>query len=537
MTEEEKIIEQEKINEKSVVTAYNDIPYFVIDDDIDKTEKESYFNEVNSIIGYYNDYKKGVEFFAEGSNGDYVPSQIRFKKISNIINKEARFLFANPVTFNLNIDDVSGEFKNENVILQDFVDKVLKKNNMQGKMLKGAKDCLIGKRIGIILNFNENGISITFLKSTEFIFESSSKGVEDLTKFIAFYNVNTSSNKAEQRWFKKTYSLEANDIVYVEENLYDGLGEIIEEVTPKRATKFNHIPAAVILNDGLTGDTKGTSEVSLLTDYESLYSKLANGDVDAERKSMAPIRYTIDASSESTEHLSSSPGSYWDLQSDQEKAEYSQAKAGILELNMSYSNALKTTLDRVENQMYAEVDVPNINSEKLQGTITSGKTLQALYWDLTVRCDEKMIAWKFALEYIIDCIIEGAKLYPDSKSKYTNVPILPDITYDMTITNNYPLPEDEAEEKEMDLAEIQQNVMSRKSYLKKWRNLNDKEADEELNQIKIEMDLFENSQMPTDYEEDEENEEDLEYEYEEDQEYDIDSIFSEFDSEINSIEV
>ena len=38
--------------------------------------------------------------------------------------------------------------------------------------------------------------------------------------------------------------------------------------------------------------------------------------------------------------------------------------------------------------------------------------------------------------------------------------------------------------------------MSRKAYLKKWRKLSDKEADEELQQIKVEQDLFEKSVLP-----------------------------------------
>ena len=59
-----------------------------------------------------------------------------------------------------------------------------------------------------------------------------------------------------------------------------------------------------------------------------------------------------------------------------------------------------------------------------------------------------------------------------------------------------PLPEDEVEEKNMDLAEIEAKVMSRKAYLKKWRKLNDTEAEAELLQIKAEQDLFENSVLP-----------------------------------------
>ena len=57
------------------------------------------------------------------------------------------------------------------------------------------------------------------------------------------------------------------------------------------------------------------------------------------------------------------------------------------------------------------------------------------------------------------------------------------------------MPEDIEEEKNMDLAEINMQTMSRKAYLKKWRKLSDQEADEELQQIKFEQDLFENSEL------------------------------------------
>ena len=282
----------------------------------------------------------------------------------------------------------------------------------------------------------------------------------------------------------------------MEENIYDGLGKLIEPVLKKTRTLFTYIPAVVILNDGLTGETKGESELGGLLGYEAVYSKLANADIDAERKGMNPTRYTIDASSESTANLSIAPGAYWDLQSDEDKSVERQAQVGMMEPAMAYSNALKTTLDRVENTMYAEVDVPNINSEQLQGVITSGKTLKALYWGLTVRCDEKMLTWGPALHFLAATIIEGGRLYPKSISKYTTVTTLPAISCEIQVENNYPLPEDEVEEKNMDLAEVDAKVMSRKAYLKKWRKLNDAEAEAELLQIKAEQDLFENSVLP-----------------------------------------
>ena len=56
---------------------------------------------------------------------------------------------------------------------------------------------------------------------------------------------------------------------------------------------------------------------------------------------------------------------------------------------------------------------------------------------------------------------------------------------------NMPLPEDETEEKSIDLSEVQANVMSKKSYMKKWHGLTNDEVDEELKQIAIEREIVE----------------------------------------------
>lgn len=489
MLEEEVMLNQESDEE---LVAFTDNPAFIFSDDEQGIANE-YKNEYAEIRTYYRKYKRGSSFIPEGSNSDYIPSDLRYKKSAMIINKEARFLFANPPTFNVNEDDVDGKFKNENAIIQNYLDKVLEKNNFNGKILKALKDCFIGKRVAVVVNFNEdNGISITFLNSLEFIYESSNQRGDELTKFICFYKMNNTSNLSEQRWFKKKYIKEDNN-VYLSEYIFSGTGELLETLVDKQQIKFNIIPAAVILNDGLTGETKGESELGGLIEYEKYYSKLANADMDAERKSMNPIRYTIDASEKSTATLSSSPGSYWDLQTDDTKtSENVTARVGTLEAQMNYSGPLKTTLDRVENEMYAELDVPNITSEQLAGVITSGKTIQALYWGLTVRCDEKMLAWAPALRIMAELIIEGGRLYPSCISKYTDDKI-PEIPYDIVIENNYPIPEDVMEEKTMDVTEVEAKIMSKKAYIKKWRGLNDDEADKEIQQIKLEQEMLENS--------------------------------------------
>lgn len=489
MSEEQIMMKQEKLAKENRLIAYTSIPYFLFDDEFGESVRKDFFEEFSHIIWLYTVYKNGMNFHPEGTNADYVPSTLRYRKAAMILNKEARFLFANPPTFNINRNDVDGKYREKNATVQDFLNKVLELNNFNGKLLKAVKDCFIGKRVAIVLNFNEKkGITITFLNSLEFVYEMED---DELVKFASFNKMNDDSRLKDQRWFKKYYE-KKDDGVYLYEAIYSGDGEVVEVLADNKKIKFDYIPATVILNDGLTGDVKGVSELEELIDSEGYYSKLANGDMDALRKSMNPIRYTVDASQKSTEHLPISPGSFWDIQSDDEKSEEKVAKVGIIEPQMSYSTPLKITLERIENDMYNAVDVPNITSEQLAGVITSGKTLQALYWGLTVRCDEKMNAWGFSLKFIAKAIIEGGILYSNCTDKYTDKSI-PEIPVNILVENNYPLPEDVKEEKETDLTEVEMKVRSKKSYIKKWQSLNDEEAELELEQIQKEQDMFENS--------------------------------------------
>lgn len=157
---------------------------------------------------------------------------------------------------------------------------------------------------------------------------------------------------------------------------------------------------------------------------------------------------------------------------------------------MSYSPVLTTTLDRIDDLMYNQLEIPNTTPSKLQGIITSGKTLKALYWGMVVRCDEKMNAWRSSLEDVMRFIIEGAKLYPESGRKYIQATV-PNTPYEVRVDNQYPLPEDEAEEKTIDMAQVNNFVMSHKSYLKKWEGMTDLEAEQEIQQIAREKRLFE----------------------------------------------
>lgn len=499
ISEEAKVIEAE--NSTVVLSAFNRIPYGLINEEVSGYTNDV-LAELTQICGYYKVYKEGAKFITEGSNGDYVPSNLPYKMAASLINKEARFLFADApditITTKGDLGKASEEAKNQITVMSDLVKTILDANKFEQQLIKAARDCFIGKRVACLVNFNEeDGVTVTFLPSTQFLYEMNISNTK-LTKFVAFIIVKDSITLSEKRIFKKKYELEhkpdGTDVVYLEEQLYDGAGRLLEDVTARQEIMLDKIPAIVILNDGLTGDDDGESEIEILKDYESWYSKLSNADIDSERKSMNQIKYTIDMDSNSTKGLSTAPGAFWDLGSDQ-NLDHPSPSVGTINPDTSYSSALQSSLDRIKSTGYDQVDMPDINLQTMSGAITSGKALKAIYWPLIIRCKEKMKTWGPQLEAMISIIIDGSIVYPNCIKRYTD-DFLVSVAYEVDVEQNIPIPDDEVEEKNVDLAEVTAQVMSRKSYMKKWYQLTDDEVAEELEQIAIEKQILEEASFP-----------------------------------------
>lgn len=479
-------------NSTEILTAFNRIPYALINAEISGGAKDT-LDELTEICKYYKVYKKGASFTVEGTNGDYVPAKLNYKMAASLINKEARFLFAEPPDITVepkgDVGKVTEDAKKALTVMNDLVKTVLDANKFEEALIKAAKDCFIGKRVAGLINFNEDdGVTVTFLPSTQFIYDTKVGNPNVLTKFVCFIIVKNSITLSEKRIFKKKFEL-VDDVVYLEEILYDGAGKELEVVTEYQETLMPMIPATIFINDGLTGEDTGESEIEILQDDESWYSKLSNADIDAQRKSMNPTKYTIDMESNSTKNLSTAAGALWDLGSDQ-NLDKPHPAVGMLEPSMSYSSSLDTTLKRVKKSAYNQVDMPDI--EEVQATITSGKALKAIYWPLIVRCKEKMKMWGPQLRQMVNIIIQGAMVYPNCIERYIDDVISP-VAYEISVVGNLPIPEDEIEEKNMDLSEVESKTMSRKAYMKKWRGLTDDEVQAELEQIALERQMIEDS--------------------------------------------
>ena len=500
---EEELIAQVDLlaaNAAGRIIAYEEIPYHLIQSEVEAGSSKIFQEELNQIMGYYAIYHRGESFTVEGSGGDYVPANLKYRLSATLINKQARFLFSKSPDITIKprgeISKAGDDVKRQIKAYNELIKNVLEANMFEKDILQAARDCFIGKRIAILVNFNtEDGITINFIPSTNFIYEYRFGSKQTLSKFVTFIDIERATLKSDSRMFKKKYTLEkdeeGNDVVCLEEYIIDGNGFDVEVVLEKHQTSLSKIPATIVTNDGLTGDMDGESEIDILKDYESWYSKLANSDKDAERKSMNPTRYTVDMSTQSTRNLSSSAGSYWDLQTNQ-NLDKPQSKVGLLESSMSYSNSLKSTLDRLKMSAYEQVDVPYINLDSMSGQILSGKSLKAIYWPLIIRCQEKMKTWGPMLKRMVGIIIDGALIYSKVAEMHVSEK-LAKIPYEVEIMSKTPLPEDENEEKTIDMAEVTSQVLSRKTYMKKWFKMTDDEADAELRQIAEEREILEDT--------------------------------------------
>lgn len=497
----------DKINSaNSKYEVYKEIPYFIINQELDGSGSDI-GDEFNDITKYYEIYRKGSKFNVEGNRGDFVSASLKYKKSSALINKEARFLFGEKpditVTPEGDVGKATQSAKDDITTMNNIITKILDANKFEEILLKAAKDCFIGKRIAGVANFNEeDGVTISFIPSRNFIYETKLGNNNIITKFVYFVYLNNKLAMEDKRIFKKKYVLEQvpdkvtgklKSVCYIEETIYDGVGKQIEVVTPYQETLLNKIPVVVITNDGLTGEMNGESEIEWLYGYEEYYSKLSNADIDTGRKNMNPVKYTIDMNGTSTKNLSVAPGSYWDLQSNQ-NLDSSHPAIGVLESSMAYSTALDSTLKRIKSQMYEQVDMPDISLETMTGVITSGKAMKCVYWPLIVRCKEKLKTWKPALQSLVKIIIEGAIAYPNCLAVIGD-DLMPIVSYQILIDENYPLPEDEEDEKALDLQEVMAQTMSKKAYMKKWRSLTDDEADEEIEQMAYEKSILEDGGM------------------------------------------
>lgn len=487
----------DKFVEPLAVRAYNSIPYALLNQEMGLDGAKRVIDDFHYIKEYYRIYHQGARFNIEGTNDEYVGANLKYMTTASLINKEARFLFAEAPDITVvpkgNVETLTDDIKSNVGRINSLVETILNKNNFEESLIKVARDCFIGKRAAALVNFNqEDGCTITFLPATQFLYEFKENNANVLSKFVAFVLRKDSNASRDKIYFKKKYEL-IDEKIYLTEEIMDGAGRVIETPIESQLVNLTRIPAVIFLNDGLTGDLDGESDIANMAKFESEQNRLGSGDIDSIRKNMNPVTYTIDMNPNSTKKLTKSPGSHWDLSSDQALPQAKPA-VGIIESSLGYSQALKTTVDRLKAAMYDTIDMPDISLESLQGVVTSYKGFKGVYWNLIVRCKEKMKMWGPQLTSMVELIIEGSYAFPKCLEKYKHDPLVV-VDYDVEVEGNIPLPEDEVEEKTSDLNEVDAQTMSRQRFMKKWYKMTDAEVFAELKQIATEREILEDAYM------------------------------------------
>ena len=447
--------------------------------------------DMHDIIKLYEAYE-GHLYWDNDGELDYTPTKKKNNYIKKLIKEESRFMFGKAPDFNVLTES-------ENDEIQDFLNKTLKNNLFKDKLIKGARDCFIGKRVAIKLNIiKDEKISINFVPSLEFIYEADEEDLSELKKIIFFYTTKDDDNKALQRIWKQKYEM-INGKCYLTEGVYDGYGMLIESHYDNVDTKLNFIPAYVIMNDDLSSGL-GESDITDLIDNQIQINRLASEDVDTLLKGMNEVIYGTDLSDKSVAGLKLAPGVFWDIQTDAISNDSGkQATVGTLSKTFSYDTRIENAISRMKTEMYETLSIPEVDTKSLQGVL-SGKAMKSMYWGLINRIEEKMCQWQPALEWMCYAIIEIAKTY---NLLHNNE------DYEIEVINNYPIPEDVEDEKLSDLNQVAQEVMSRATFYKKWINNDNDEAMNELKQIALEKRMLEESYDIVDEELDEEDDEDL----------------------------
>lgn len=451
--------------------------------------------EMNEIIKLYDIYEgTGQNWIVDEK--DYTPTKKKTNYIKKLIKEEARFLFGKTPIFTVQVED--DKYQDQVEEINKYINKLLKDNLFEDKLVKGARDCFIGKRVAIKLHADTitKTIRVMFVPSLEFVYEPFEDRVDELKKIIFFHQMNQEQDKSKQVIWKQKYEIVDGKCI-LNEGFYNGNGDLLETLAVNVDLKLSGIPAYVILNDGLSGDLKGESDVSEILENGIAYNKLASEDLDALKKGMNRIIYGTDVDPEASKHFKLKPGAYWDVSTDI-ASDGKQAQIGTIDTDFNYDTRMENTLNRIKADMHEVLNIPMINNSDLQGMMTSGKSMKALYWQLITRCEEKMMSWRPALEWMIKAILEMNEVY--------NITTLPKLeSFDIVVENQYPLQENEDEEMVLDLQKVNAQTMSRKTFIKKWANVADDIAEEELKQIQLEKQMLEDSyaQFETNFEDEE----------------------------------
>ena len=434
--------------------------------------------DIGKTIRLYDFYDGKGQDWETPAGLDYKPTKKRVNLVKKLIKREAGFMFGRTPELTFTSETAASVALDA---AQGVLDGTLRRSGFKNKLIQAGRDCFIGKRIAIkVSGGKDKDIRVSFRPSTEFVYTTADDDCDVLSKIIFFYQVNDEAERDKQRIWKQKYWMQDGRCI-LNEGIFDGYGRLLEG-GQDADTGLDFIPCYVVINDGLTGDMMGESDVAELMDLQNAYNRLNSDDADALKFNMFPQTVATDVKAESLEAMRISPGALVDLQTDPATMGSGQAKLDKLESSFSYSERFEAAINRTKNDMFDLLSVPNVSLEQLKGLMQSGKSMKALYWELITRCEDKWASWEPALEWLGMTVLKMAAAYQGLS--------FPEDT-SVHVEHLYPILEDDFDEMANDQQEVIHQLRSRMSYMQKWGVAPDPDA--ELRQIKTEQALFDES--------------------------------------------
>lgn len=410
--------------------------------------------DIGKIISLYEFYEGRGQRWRTPVGLDYEPTMIVTNLCKKLIKRSSSYMFGR--TPEISLRDENGAVLEKE---QRAISELLEKSSFSERLLKGLRDCLIGKRVAIkLVGGVGEDIGLRIKPSLEFVYEPLEDDLEKLKKIIFFYRTNDETDAGKQRIWKQKYEMSANRC-FVTEGVYDGNGRLVEG-GECRNTGLDFIPCRVVLNGGLSDELEGESEVEEIMSCQNAYNRLKSDDIDALRFNMFPQRVVTDADASSLESMVISPGALVDLVTEPAAGDDSrQAKLELLESAFGYDDRFENSISRMKQDMHELLCIPNVSLEQLSGFAQSARAIRALYWELTERCEERWTTWEPALRWAVKSLIKMLNTYCDAGLREDAL---------VHIEHLYPILEDEEEERQTDLLEVEKGVRSAESYRQKW---------------------------------------------------------------------
>lgn len=461
---------------------------------------------------------------------DYKPTREIRNLIRQLVKKQSRFMMSQEpeLVFNPITEGREKQAEQKRILF----DSILRQAKFWSKASNALTDATVGKRVLMTVSGNEGeSINVRFFPMPQFSYtvdpkdsskllvvdivyqDERTRGMDKEAQLWHHYRYEMKSGSSgsgvanaldsieEECWLTYTLTDGESNQIYVSEDggttikesssklveIEDNLGNPIQvplAVKESAPTGLSQIPAHVILNEPLTNDVYGTSDVKDLVTIADNMNKTISDLRDALRFRMFEQPVIVDGSTKSIQGIKIAPNALIDLKTDISSGIGSggssrQASVTSISSNFNFLPSVQYYLDEAKRTMYELMDQPL--PEKVQSA-PSGIAMQFLFYDLMSRCDSKWVEWDSAIEWLVSMIEEilekvsvNIEPLPENlKSAWQEITTL-------TINHNYPLPADEQAKRQTAMQEVQTSVRSHQSYIEEFsRNEN---AEDEWSRI------------------------------------------------------